>query len=525
MNKAVLLVGMLALTVLSGCLDTGSNGGGAQPGETSAAELAPGFYAFQHRGGALVFNVAEDAHAAFSLYDSMDVRVGRVELGEGGHEGPFQVTGARGEFVLGIDSLDQTHDQMAADDDANESTLALHESAEPILRITSGGASVDTFRPLRMVVERHGLVDRELSPNSGIFPPIGLEPRSNEPLEQDVPLTLGRTPVGLHLLVAGAADELQVTLRGSGGLVLDSISDYQTAGPNFDLLPAQVFSENIRDNEFVVSLAAVRQEGAILLESWTYDRFVPAAVSTVLRSPESAGDGVAFTYGELPQMPVRIEVSDTARHLYVWTEDMAPEDGMESECEIGEPCSGERTLSEPVVAYVSIYDPQDRKLGTFRVESGQQLDVPVSSGGSYVAVAKTGPITIGTDVAPRDFEMHPLETKSTPVGDNPPGSDTRHGFVQGPLNVTGVPFGVRPAMFQPGSGSDEFLGLAFAGCSDRGSIAVFADGALIGSEGRPGDAGLSMVNLHLAPSGLSFQQDGFDGNCGQLGLIVDSFIR
>ncbi len=534
MKQAIALTVILAATVMAGCLENGSSVETMVYGAVAPDELEPGFYQFTHRGGDLELSVPSDHYARFDLFNGDDERLGRIELGSGGFADQLSIDGAPGAYVLHLIELavipdHRVHETNASTEEpADDAAAEAQHAEEPQageLTMRSAGRTVEVFRPLGLHVERHVLVDRPFqTQEENPLPGLGIDSRSGSPLDETLTVELQRTPVDVRLLVAGSAYDIRITGRGAGGLVFDSEGTYEFPYAHLEQLSRHFHPENVVDNVLEIELTANGQEGPIVLQTSGYSRFLPEDIPDVrLLEMESPDDGVVFTYGELPSMPTRIEVSKTASALQFWTEGYVPEEGMSAECETGEACSGQRDGSEPIVAWFAVFDPNDVKLGSFRVESGQRLELPVDQGGSYVLYSVSGPVTVGTDAVPRDFEMHSLELRSHEVGESSPGSADEYGRVNIDINVTGAIYQARPVMlFEQ---SNDLMPPLFSGCASSGSVRLLAGGETIGLAGDRVPNTFATTNRDLPATGLQLIQDGFHGNCGQVGLVVHTYHR
>ncbi len=517
MKQALVIVATLMAGAFAGCLEGGDQVPDQILGTVAPADLEAGYYQFTHRGGDLILAVPSDNYARFDLFNAEDRRLGRVELGDGGFADQLSIDGAPGEYVLNIIELHVVRhgpESKAPEGEAEEAEPEHTdlEELQPELRIESGGRAVTSFTPLGMHVERHIIVDRDFQPAPLGMPDPGFF-GGGQALSETLELTLARTPTDIRILATGSAQDLEIKGRGTGGIVFEVLESFTNGQQWLMDLGRTLYPENIVDQALEITLEATRQEGPVILEAHSYSRFVPTqtAAGKIIESDEP-GDGVVFTYGELSSKPVRIELSNDATKLQAW---LPP---MDHDCE-GESCDPQ--LAEP--GWLAIYGPSDAKVGSFMVEPGTRIEVPITQGGGYIVRSLVGPVTIGTDAVPRDFEMHPVETRVTDVGTNAPGSNDAYGRVEGDINVTGVPYMVRPTMKSPDGDFEDFL--TFGNCAEQGSVILGAAGETLGFAGDRLPNTFGRANLDLPAEGLTFTQDGFSGNCGQVALAVHSYIR
>lgn len=532
MKNAIALVSLLSLVALSGCLEGGD--GSAQPvdsdGSVPAVELTPGFYQFTHRGGALELAVDPDQRAVLDLYDGQDERLGRIHIGAGEMADSLRLDVPAGDLVARIIALEEEeHEETFEEPGSNHTMVATHAIEErPGLRVQSGGRAVDAFWPLGTQFERHVLRNTPL-PDDVVSETFGLyvEPLlfNDQPVLDTLNVTLQRAPYRMDVLVSGRVTDLQVSVRGSQGPVYESEPISVGSGGGFlRTIPGTFIHQNVVDGRYDIRLEASGQEGAIILESRSYSRLIATPdVEAEILNDVDPGHDVAFTYGELPSRPVAIEVHPDASVLHFWTEPMAPETEHDMDCEVGEPCSGERIDSEPIRATFTLYAPDDAKLGTFTVESGQRLDVPVDEGGQFVLVRRAGPTWIGADQAPRDFEFHPVEIQHHVVGRSP-GTGTQYASERGNLSQTGAVYDVGISMEDP-QGADPLGAPLGQPCSTEGTVQLLVDGEGIGFAGDIGGSTLQRVDALLDPHRTTFFADGYNGSCGDIVLDVLTFHR
>lgn len=374
MRAASALALIAILPLLAGCTD---GGGGPEeapgtqplaPGLTPGELRAGGFYTFRHEGGTLVFTLGEEGDASFDLFDGADLRLGSVGFSSSPSGSSMHtIEGVQpGDLVLRLTTINGT------------------------LRVESGGRSVTSFRPLGVAVERHVLVDLDPRPNPlpGIVIPL---PTSDGSYSGTMDVAFRRAPVGLRVLATGPDAGLLVEVRSSKGVVL--VADGDEASPQAAIgelvlypIPGEFTPQNVRDGSFTVTVTADDLGGAVVLEAQSYSR-APLPAEPVA-GPDPAD--VPFTYGALPRSPVGFTVHDDARRIFLWQDEAAADN-----------------------ATVALFDADDRRIATVLVPGRGSIAVTVQGGGEHVAVLLEGDATLGADVAPSDFDLHPLERSVT----------------------------------------------------------------------------------------------------------------
>lgn len=380
MRAAPALAVLVIVPLLAGCTegidDPLPTAEGLAPGELQAG----GYYTFAHGGGPLVFTLADEGDASFDLFDGADQRLGSVGFSSGR-------SGSSVHTIQGVDPGD----------------LVLRVTTiNGTLRVESGGRPVTAFRPLGTHVERHILADAEprANPLPGISFPI---PFMTGTYDETVNVTLVRAPTDLRILATGPAAGLVVDVSSSKGIVLTADGDSAPASgaigePVFLFaLPGILTPQNIRDGALVAHVRADDLAGAVVLEAISYSR---ARLPAPLGAGPAPAD-VTFTYGALPDTPVRFTVHPDATTLLLWQEGAGGAN-----------------------ATVALFDGRDERLATVVVLQRGSIAVPVVGGGEYVAVLLEGSATLGADLAPSDFDLHPLDHVVTVVPEGTAGSHT-----------------------------------------------------------------------------------------------------
>jgi hypothetical protein len=361
--RAASALAILALVpFLAGCTDGAAPDpplDGIAPGELRAG----GAYSFHHAGGTLVFTLGGEGDASFDLFDGADQRLGSVGFSS-------SPAGASRHTIDGVD--------------AGELVLLL-TTINGTLRVESAGQAVAAFRPLGTLVERHLLADEE--PRANPLFGLNIPTPGSRPYDETFEVSLVRAPTALRVLATGPNSGLAVEVRSSKGIVLTADGD--TAGPSAAIgdpvslyaIPGTLTPQNIRDGELVVRVTADDLAGAVVLEAQSFSR---VRLPTPQRQGPDPSD-VSFTYGSLPGGPVGFTVHRDARTLVLWQE--------------GTPEAN---------ATVALFGPHDERIATVLVPAVGTAEVAVSGGGDFVAVLLEGKATLGADVAPSDFDLHPL---------------------------------------------------------------------------------------------------------------------
>lgn len=468
----------MALPVLAGCL-AGDDAGIQVP---SLIGIGPDglqentFYQFAHPGGPLTLSVPPEGSATLDLYGADDRRLGRLQIG-GLELQPrsVELQGLpAGHLVLRIESL--------------EGTLALRTPAGPI----------DAFAPLPVQVERVVLIDRDHDDTASLTGALLFPDRADETKE----VAFSRPPSGLRVLASGSFEDLRVTVDSARGTVMEV--EAFSAGQTLPLfqerrlwnLGEATRIENVDTGAFTVKIEAQHLDGDLLLEADMFSRArIPAEVAATPAQGEAP-----FTYGVVPDSPVLFQVSPSASVLYLWAE-------------VGED-------DDP--AYVSLYTPDDALLGTFHLGGPEPVQVPVPPG-AHVAVAKQGVVYLGSDVAPVDFELHPLETRTVAGPEAAAGRDGEYGAAEAVLEPEGVLYGVRHHIDDTFGPSSEML--AGSSCGDS-TIQVRQRGETLGGWGDRIPNQMVEATLRVAPGPVTVHHDDFgDGPCGRQAVELLGYVR
>ncbi len=466
-----LLVALLLGTAFAGCL------GGDEPaaptavpvGTVPAGNLTAGStYAFSHAGGDVTVALDGAGHARIELYGPDDARLGGLELVENATRSATWLEVAAGEPVLRVVDLNGT------------------------LRVTSDGGVVAGFWSLSAHLERHILAENP----AGLYALGGLFGQS--PADARVNVTLLRAPLTLRLLASHSYNGLTVQVHGAKGLVLAA----EGAGgeamplpgfpfpPSLEEVAATFYPENLVDGRLNVTLTAEGLEGAVILESWSYSRALPLAppvAALPLASP-------AFLYGPLPDRPVMFQVHPQAKALLLQ---------LEGNLSDGRDAPARNASAEVPAGSVMLFDAADRPLGVIAVPAGAVVSLPVTGGGAFVAVARSGTILLGADRAPADFELHPLETWEDWQPPQPAGTGDEYTQATWEVPVQGVLYGVA---------SDETYGtlptVGLFGCPGGESLALLQGNETIALVLDDRDTA-SDAPRFLDGSPLLIRQDGF----------------
>lgn len=497
-RPGVLLLAAALLPLLAGCF-----GGPASPPAppsalaTPAADLQPGFYAFQHGGGDLVFSVPANGSAEVVLYGADDLRVGHIGLGAEQASGRFVLDGLdAGELVVDLLSVNGTLD------------------------VRSGGEAVPAFRPMPSHVERHVLVSR---PSQTSLPlPLG------DPLDETLNVSLLRAPTELRVIGNDATfQDLSILVTGRGGVVYEV-----ELGPNTPVgftqfsivLPGESYPENVRDGELRVEMHSSAFDGTLVLEASSFSR---ATVDD--GGAHATLDVPRFTYGALPDAPVSFEVREGATQVYLWVEDSSSETSTASSRGSSSACSARSSTAaackdeRPAVA---LFGPHDERVATVLVPVKGTVAVPVPEAGKWVAVLLRGDATLGADAVPGDFELRPLDTvdASTPSG-AAGGSDGSYGESREPLAVQGVPFHVAYVREYAGSGIPAVPELGL-GCGE-GTLAILRDGETIAAWGYADDSDGDdwTPDLYLGAGSLEAVHADYGDTCDRLVAVTTGYER
>jgi hypothetical protein len=481
----------LAASLMAGCT--------VDPAETADGAMAPeelavgGFYAFRHTGGSLSFGLDGPGSAEVVLYGGDDARVGRVALDDARSAGRFVLERVdAGDLVLHVQGLDGN------------------------LTVRSEGREVEAFSSLPTHVERHVLLQRPRGP----LAPVGLEgvnPLDREPADETVEVQLLRAPSHLRLLLQGSYADLDVRVVGAGGPVLVAEAPSGGFGPpvvalGLDEIPSEGYGENVRDGLLTAKVAAGDFEGVLLLEAESFSRARPPAAAV-----EALEGEPRFTFGVLPDQPVSFQVRAGAERIYLFQE----RDGgspAEPACEAAEAPGLDGDC--PPGAVVALFGPHDERVAIVEVPADGVVAVRSVGAGEWVAVLLSGEASLGTDLVPADFELHPLEVEVafTPES-HASGRGGEYASADGPANVAGVPF--RAAI---GETSDPFGGLPLLASCGPASLALRQDGETIGSWGHSGQPS-GQPELLLDGGELTVAYDDFGPGCPQAILAIEGYVR
>lgn len=496
--RSLLLVATLLAAMLAGCAKDDS----AAPevpavGEVAGSKLDEGAsYGFFHGGGGLSFAVATGDQADLDLFDGQDHRLGRIHLADN-------------------TSLRFTFDRVASGDVVVQ-VLSLNGT----LTARSGGDEVVGFRRMPEHVERHLLAQQEGSfalpfglPDLGILP--------TNPADAQLYINLTRAPQLLRVLAAGTYSGLTVKITGAGGPLLEASG---SAGPDLIPIPggngfqtvSQVFfSENVQDARLNVTLHADDLDGVIILEALSYSRAPDIIPAGARAAPENA----MFTYGLLPDRPVRFQVHPEATELRL----LAPMDGGDVPDATQQGIPGANTTE--VAARVALYDTKDNKIAGLELAPGEAIAVPVSGGGDYVAVALDGAVILGADRAPADFELHPLVVQEQYEPSQPPSQRDEYAQSKTQVDAAGTPFRITPADIV----NDAFIGVSLPdvglllGCRPEGTMRVAQGNETLGFGG---DAHSQDASVRLRNAPFTLVTDGFGPGCGtHKGAFIESYVR
>jgi len=420
------------------------------------------FYAFDHDGGRLAFRLEPGGAARVELYDSEDRRVARVPFGEGTETGP----------------------EVAFDLAAGRPVVRFEEMNGTVA-VASDGRPVDRFEPLGVMFERIVVAARPPEPLR-----LPLVP-SSEPLEVESTIRLATAPHALRLLASGSYDALEFVAWTDSGVVLEAADAYvdpfgALLGEGLHTVPGDGFPENMESAELGVRLHAEGASGVFVLEAWGYSRAEP------LRKPAQATTRPVYEYGAVPDRPALFDVHAEATRITFRADGDAP-------------------------ATVVLFGPDDARIGTYRVQPGDAVAVPVQGGGAYVAVALHGSIIVGADAAPADLDsLHPLERIQTTAPTEPPGQDGAYGVVEENVTHEGV-------LYDIGFG---YMGGTLPGfpCGSGSTVRVLQDGQVLGFWGDEGDMDDGNRSARLRDGPVTVVADGFEG-CGHAGAVLWSYVR
>lgn len=475
MQRAVCLAVLLALPLMAGCLESDdlrlplADGFGVGPDG-----LAPDtYYQFPHPGGPLTFSVAPGGEAIIDLYGADDRRLGRFQLG-GLDLQPREVR-------LGpIDAGDLVMRTVALDGQ---------------LTIDTDVGPIDHFAPLPAAVERVVLVDR---PHAVLGDALGLLPQG-DPVQDEQVVALARPPADLRLLLTGGAEGLEVTVSGPRGIIYETDEgDYMGALPfepsRLRPVTGTFTVQNVSIATLEVAIEAESMDGELILEATGFSR---AVVPTPPQGTDATEE--SFSYGVVPDQPILFQVHPDATTLF-FSHNGTEGDGP---------------------AWVSLYDPDDRLVGTFQVPGNRSVQVPVATGGDHVAVARAGTVQVGADRVPADFELHPLEVARQVGPEAPAGQDGEYGVQETTLDVDGVPFALEPASVEPPGLTPVSLT-----CLQWSSVQVVQGSDILGGGGAGVPEQYEAADLRLRPAPVTLVHDdlGEDG-CGRHGVELLGYIR
>ncbi len=493
----MLLVLLLTAGTLAGCLDQELQPADGRPAGVSLADAeAGGSYLFEHLGGPLVIELAgaTDASATVDLF-APNERVAGWPLGPT-TERPrkAEMTLPAGAYVLHVRSL-------------SNGTLALQSAA----------AAVDTVHLLSSHVERI-ILHQNPREGLGLPPEIRLAPR---PIDAEVTIRLERPPTSLRLLATADMDDLDVTVSGGLGLVLQA-DDAWVAGPSslfFDErwlveIPVRLWPENIVGKNYTAGLEARHSGGAIVLEATSFSLALPEASPVEQQVPS-----MAFLYGELePRVPTSFQVSRANDQLI-----LSPFPGGLPE-EWTDVPHATNVSDEAEPSWVALYGPDDHKIGTYSI-GADPVAVSLPEAGTYVLVLLEGQAFVGLSRIPSDFQMHALANRTIVLPAVPAGSNGDYGLRRDTVELDGVAYAVRAHRVA----ATPTLVALYGNCWDS-SVRIVQDNQTVGHadmrKGQIDTAGLSQASQRLMPGPLEVISDGFGrGSQCHLGLEIQVYQR
>lgn len=491
-----LLLALLLASAFAGCV---ADGPVAPLGDLGAQALeAGGFFAFRHDGGPLSFGLDGPGSAEVVLYGGDDARIGRVALDDASSAGRFLLDRvAAGDLVLHVRGLDGN------------------------LSVRSGGEDVQAFAALPTHVERHVLLQRPRGP----LAPVGLEgvnPLDRSPADETVEVELLRAPAHLRLLLQGSYEDLDVRVVGDGGPVLvaehpsDGVGSPPVVTLDLQEIPSEGYGENVRDGLLTAKVVAADFEGVLLLEAESFSRARPPAGDV-----QATADEPRFTFGVLPDQPVSFQVRSGAERVFLFQE----RDGeADDAAPANEACEAEFGAPDecPPGAIVALFGPDDERVAIVQVPADRTVAISVApfGAGEWVAVLLHGAASLGTDLVPADFELHPLEVRAA-FSPSAPASDSGGEYARSEEGaaVSGIPF--RAAI---GQGSDPFGGLPLLASCGPASLSLLQDGETIAAWGY--SSGESDVPELLMDGGeLTVAYDDFGPGCPQAILAIEGYVR
>lgn len=357
---------LLCLILSAGCLAPLQ----AEPESWPAWQT--GTVAFWHPGGDVVIESGPGGRMVLQIVTGQDVRLGTFSA----------VNGSTA---------------IVPDVPAGELVLDVGDVTMPV-RILSGQAMVQVWRPVRTWVQHDVLVQ------------ANAEMPSLSPTQTEGAVDVRRPPLDAQLFLSGSATQLEIAVRGKGGILLEYrgppwgqsiLFPFQEWVP----IPATATLENAVDGNLTYQIRHQNLQGAVVLETRTYSRAVHW-VQPIVPEPNAT-----FRYGTLPAVPVRFEVHPRATGL---------------------------SLEASEATRVAIFDPSDVLVGRFVLEAGQRTWVPVTGGGTFAAVRLGGEVVLGSDRAPSPFDLHPLEIRRTLMPPAVPGSLGQYGQSDGTTEPEGT---------------------------------------------------------------------------------------
>jgi hypothetical protein len=478
-GRALALLWVLPL--LAGCVAPGNAVSDAplDPAAGAGLAVAPShleagtFYAFRHAGGNLGLGVLPGGRAQVELFDGDDQRLGQISLSDALAGGTLQLQNMpAGDYVV--------------------RTLVVNGT----LRIDSGGAA-PALRPLASHVERHILMQKP----RGAIPTVGL-PGSSQPAESPLDIKLLRAPTSLRVLVAGDFASLDVELHSSLGPVLEAhatgFSPFTGLGRGgFADLGGEVHGENVRDGHLLGRVQAQDLRGAIVLEAASFSRAEPLAPPAT-----PTQEAARFTYGTLPDVPVRFQTGPRATEILLH----------------GEPFPGGNQT------WVTLFDDHGHRLGTLSLRTGATLAVPAAASTGYVAVRQRGNATLGANGAPGDFEMHPMQVHEQVLPASGAGGNGEYGQAEADADGTGL-FAVEPTLARPTQGPFGFDPAQAQQCGIGGQVRITQQDETLGAwDDEATQLERGSADLRLRDGPLKVLDDGFGGaGCPYVALRLKSF--
>ncbi len=465
------------------------------PGQLDLAQAKVGqAYLLYHDGGALEVSLHANRTGTASAWVDLFAPSQRLEgwlLGpQGARPLAASTTLPAGDYAIFVRSLENA-------------TLALSSNGRALAGVTELASHKE-----RVILHE---APRE---DLGLGSPLRLV---NRPASVELDLHLERPPTLLQVYVSETVEDLDVTITNELGLLLKVEVPYQPRsnsllGEDRVLvgLPGQFHASNVASTNVTATVQASHAGGAIILESTSF------SLATAPAAPSKPASGMRFLFGNLePLVPVSVHVAHASDRLI-----LSPLPSFTDANSAQVPDGGAFAAS----AWVSVYGPDDRKLGTFHVQE-EPIAVELYAAGAHALVLLEGEVLVGLSGTPADFQMHPLRNTTILVPAVPAGSSGAYGLRREPVELGGIAYHVGAVRWYDPSDPLRFYG----NCWDSGARLIQNNQTIAYADMRQDQIDVSHVvgaGRLLAVGDVEVVADGFGRGSGcHVALAVRVFER